>query len=194
MLASVLGPLVKWVLSWWGSAEKRLALVMDASTLGERFVVLAISIVYRGCAIPVAWHLLPATEKGGWKEHWLSLFEQLEGAVPSDWTVVVMADRGLYARWLYQEIVTIGWHPFLRINTGGTYRLQNQQVFHPLSQVVTDQGVPPWSGEVTCFKTNPLDCTLLGRWDEGYTDPWLIITDLEPTQADALWYALRPLD
>ena len=48
-------PLLNWVLSWWSSDEKRLALAMDASTLGERFTVLAISVVYRGCAIPVAW-------------------------------------------------------------------------------------------------------------------------------------------
>ncbi|MEM7133975.1 MAG: hypothetical protein AAF702_47215 [Chloroflexota bacterium] len=52
---AVLLPLVTWVLSWWSSDEKRLALATDASSLGKRFVVLAISIVYRGCAIPVAW-------------------------------------------------------------------------------------------------------------------------------------------
>ena len=48
-----------------------------------------------------------------------------------------------------------------------------------------------WSGVVTCFKSNPLNCTLLARWDEGYKDPWLIVTDLEPQQGDALWYGLR---
>jgi hypothetical protein len=42
-----------------------------------------------------------------------------------------------------------------------------------------------------CFKTNPLDCTLLARWDAGYQDPWLILTDLPPHQADPLWYGLR---
>ena len=29
------------------------------------------------------------------------------------------------------------------------------------------------------------------RWDESYQDPWLIVTDLAPTQADALWYGLQ---
>ena len=47
-------PLVLWVLSWWDGDEQRLALAMDASTLGQRFTVLAVCIVYRGCAIPVA--------------------------------------------------------------------------------------------------------------------------------------------
>ena len=48
-----------------------------------------------------------------------------------------------------------------------------------------------WSGNVTCFRSNPLDCTLLARWDEGYQDPWLIVTDLEPKQSNALWYGCR---
>jgi len=33
--------------------------------------------------------------------------------------VIVMSDRGLYAPWLYQRIVSLGWHPFMRINEQG---------------------------------------------------------------------------
>lgn len=34
-------------------------------------------------------------------------------------------------------------------------------------------------------------CTLLARWDDGYTDPWLILTDLDSTNADIGWYGFR---
>ncbi|MBV9096021.1 MAG: hypothetical protein JO132_19475, partial [Streptosporangiaceae bacterium] len=51
-------PLLGWVLRHWGGT--RLALALDATTLGNRFVVLTISVLYRGCAIPVAWTVLPA--------------------------------------------------------------------------------------------------------------------------------------
>lgn len=46
---------------------------------------------------------------------------------------------------------------------------------------------------MTCFKTRErqLDCTLLARWDAAYAEPWLILTDLPPSQADAIWYGLR---
>ncbi len=47
-------PLLRWVLSYWPSHEPRLALAMDATTLAQLFTVLTISVVYRGCAIPVA--------------------------------------------------------------------------------------------------------------------------------------------
>lgn len=57
-------PLLRWVLAWWAPGERRLALAVDASTLGQRFTVLTISVVYRGCAIPVAWRVVRATAKG----------------------------------------------------------------------------------------------------------------------------------
>ncbi|MBH8555322.1 hypothetical protein I8751_23830 [Nostocaceae cyanobacterium CENA357] len=44
-----------------------------------------------------------------------------------------------------------------------------------------------WSGRIICFVTNPVECTLLARWDIGYKNSWLILTDLEPTRASALW-------
>jgi len=56
-------PLLRWVLRWWSSDEQRLALAMDASNLGQRFTVLAVSVVYRGCAIPVAWAIVSGSKK-----------------------------------------------------------------------------------------------------------------------------------
>src|SRR5438309_6632106 len=92
-------PLLCWVLAWWPLGEKRVALALDATTLGQRFTVLAVSVLYGGCAIPVAWTVVPATKKGKWQPHWEGLLARLDGAVPEDWVVVVLADRGLYARW-----------------------------------------------------------------------------------------------
>ncbi|MFZ4660822.1 MAG: transposase [Caldilineaceae bacterium] len=182
--------LVVWVLSWWASNEKRLAMVMDASSLGERFVVLAISIVCRGCAIPVAWVVVKAAEKGQWQPHWERLFAHLQGAVPADWLVIVLADRGLYAAWLYRLLVNMKWHPFLRINKTGTFCKAGSSQFLPLTMLLprTNQA---WSGKGHCFKSNPVACTLLACWDDKYQDPWLVMTDLAPDQADVCWYSMR---
>jgi hypothetical protein len=104
--------------------------------------------------------------------------------------VIVSADRGLYADWLYQEITTLGWHPFLRINHQGQYCPKNLSAWQPLAEVVTPKK-PKWSGLITCFKSNPINCTLLARWDNNYADPWLILTDLNPDNADVGWYGFR---
>src|SRR5579863_2246391 len=91
-------PLLGWVLALWPPGERRLALALDATTLGQRFTVLAISVVYRGCAIAVAWPVVPATAKGRWRPHGERLLRQVGTGVPADWLVIVLADRGLYAR------------------------------------------------------------------------------------------------
>ena len=70
-------PLLRWILSWWPASECRLALAMDATTMTDRFTVLSISVVYRGCAIPVAWKMLRGGEKGSWKPYWKALFTSL---------------------------------------------------------------------------------------------------------------------
>lgn len=189
-VAPCFGALLRWVLAWWPPEERRLVLAMDATTLGQRFTVLAISVVYRGCAIPIAWTVVGATEQGAWRPHWERLFGLLAGSVPADWTVLVLADRGLYAPWLYAAIVAVGWHPFLRINHQGQYRRRGQSRFRPLRGLVPTIGTS-WAGRVDCFATAPLRCTLLATWSAGHRDPWLIVTDLPPRAADVAWYSLR---
>jgi hypothetical protein len=103
-------PLLAWVLRLWPADERHLALAIDASTLKQRFTVLCVSVVYRGCAIPVAWKIVATDQKGSWQAHGKGLLSQVQAGVPASWTVIVLSDRGLYARWLYTHIVSLGWH------------------------------------------------------------------------------------
>jgi len=182
--------LLGWVVSGWQGTQ--LALAIDATALGTRFVVLALSVVYRGCAIPVAWVVLPANTKHAWRREWLRRLRRLRPAVPRHWTVIVLADRGLYAPWLFRRITRRGWHPFLRINTGGTFRPAGTLCFRPLQSFVPQPGTR-WRGRGTAFQKagRQVECTLLALWEDGYKDPWLILTDLPPEASDAAWYGLR---
>ncbi len=57
-VATCFAPLLQWVLAWWPEDQHELALALDATTLGQRFTVLCVSVLVRGCAIPVAWKVL----------------------------------------------------------------------------------------------------------------------------------------
>src|SRR2546426_1103350 len=155
-------------------------------------MVLVISVLYRGWAIPVAWTVLPAGEKHAWRPEWLRMLRQVRAAVPRRFFVIVLADRGLYARWLYRRIVRLGWHPLLRINVGGTFRPAASGRYQSLRSLVSQPGTQ-WVGTGTAFvgPRRRLNCTLLARWDEGYADPWLLLTDLAPSAGEACWYGLR---
>jgi hypothetical protein len=182
--------LLKWVLEGWESQQ--LALALDATSLGQGFTVLCVSVLYRGCAIPVAWVVLRQTKKEAWRGHWLRLLRRLHRVVPRQMKVIVMGDRGLYARWLFKRIRRVGWHPMLRVNLGGQFCAAGQNRFVPFKELVPSVGCC-WSGRGTAFKTPKarLQCTLLACWEEGHSDPWLLLTDLPPENADVAWYGLR---
>jgi hypothetical protein len=122
----------------------------------------------------------------------LRLLRRLHGVVPRGIKVIVMGDRGLYARWLFNRIRRLGWHPMLRVNVGGSFCPEGKNRFVPFKELVPQVG-RSWSGRGTAFKTPKarLRCTLLACWEEGYEDPWLIVTDLPPENADVVWYGLR---
>jgi len=183
-------PLLGWLRRGW--PEPRMALALDASTLADRFVLLAVSVLYRRSAVPVAWKILPATAKAAWKPHWLELLQALRGVLPAHWLVVALADRGLWAPWLFQEIQLLGWHPLMRINGGGHFRPDGSMRFVPLKHMVPKEGMS-WRGQGTAFSTpgRQMEGTLLGWWGSGYKEPWLILSDLAPHQGDASWYGLR---
>ena len=183
-------PLLRWIVSLWQGTC--LALAIDATSLGDRFVVLTVSVVYRGTGIPVAWTILPANQQHAWRCEWLRMLRLLRPALPPDWTVLVLADRGLYAPWLYRRIVRLGWHPFLRINQAAKFRPAGQAQWFWLRELVGQVG-QRWRGAGSAFitKESRLDCTLVAWWGDGYKEPWFILTDLAADGCDASWYALR---
>lgn len=183
-------PLLSWIVRLW--VGNQIALTVDATSLGDRFVVLAICVVYRGCGIPVAWTILPSGKKQAWRREWLRMLRILRPAIPPAWTVLVLADRGLYARWLFRRIVRLHWHPFLRINAGCKFRPQARAQFVWLRELVGSIGVR-WRGAGTAFSSKDchLDCTLVAWWGEGHAEPWFVLTDLAADGCDAQWYGLR---
>jgi hypothetical protein len=185
-VATCFAPLLRWVLRAWGG--RQLPLALDATTLGTRFVVLAVSVVDRGTAIPVAWKVLPALARHSWREPWLDLLRTFHGVVPPGYPVILMADRGLWAKWLFEGIRALGWHPFLRINRGGSFRPLGWAKFRSLRGFTPQVGLR-WSGRGTAFATPAaqLECTLLAYWGAGHAEPWLILTDLPPAAGDAPW-------
>jgi hypothetical protein len=123
-------PRRSWGRRRWQGTQR--ALAREATLLGPRFAVLAGSVVSRGGAMPGAWPSLLATPQHAWRRHWRRLRRQLRPAIPPPWPVSVRADRGLDAGWVFRRSVRLGWHPVLRLNTGGSWRPAPQATSRPL--------------------------------------------------------------
>jgi hypothetical protein len=188
-ISTCFAPLLAWLLAWWQG--ENLALAVDATTLADRLVLLVVSVLYRGCAIPVAWQVLPGNVEGPWMPHILALLQRLAGAVPAGKEVIVLADRGLCSPRLWQQILSLGWHALMRV--------QKDTIFQP-------QGCPPrrawqlvgksgqaWVGRGVAFRDLPRRqvATCVVVWQEGELEPWVLLSDLPPSQVGVLWYGLR---
>lgn len=186
---SCFAPLLRWVLSLWQS--DRLALAIDPTMKGDQLNSIVISVVYRGCAIPVAWHVLAANRPGEWIAPTLRLLDLLADAVPDHMSVLVMCDRGLRSPRLWKKICSVGFHPCVRqaINTvfcpqGGTRVKARHLVPAPNHAYV---------GYGTAFRDTSKRRlgTMIVVWVDGADEPWLVMTGLAADEAIVCWYALR---
>ena len=177
-------PLLGWVLSWWRG--DRLALAVDATSQGDQLTARVVSVLYRGAAIPVAWHLLPANQPGAWMPHLLRLLRRLRPAVPPGLTVLVLADQGLWSPRLWKRVRQLGWPPVMRV--------QDNVRFQPVGQrrrVVARALVPgpghAWVGAGVAFKDRPRRRagTLVVAWDAGQAEPWVVLPGCPPPASTA---------
>jgi hypothetical protein len=182
-------PLLRWATA--GFTERRLALAIDPTNLGDRFTILTISVVFRSCAVPVAWQVRRGDTPGSWNDQWQRLLGLLHAALGDGWQVLVLSDRGLQSKELFETMTAQGWHPLMRVKKGGHFRPDGWTKGMALSQFVTQPG-GRWRGRGVAWPTSSrLHCTLLICWEASHEEPWLILTDLGPHDATAVWYAWR---
>lgn len=182
-------PLLRWVLEWWEGEE--LPLAIDATSLGKRWVVIAISVLYRGTAIPVAWHVKPGPGRGPWITPLQALLAALAAVVPPTLRVLVMTDRGLWSPRLWRSIQDLGWHPLMRVRPDATFAPRGLPR-RPARTLVVGPG-HAWVGAGTAFKHRDVrrQGTLVVVWAVDQAEPWLVLTDLSPADVGVLWYGLR---
>jgi hypothetical protein len=185
-------PLVAWIVNWWQSQQQHLVLVLDARARGANFTLLSVSVVERGGAIAVAWHLWPTGAAGAWEPLWEEMLAQGAPAIAGSWQVLVMADRGLSSRDPSEAICRQEWHPFLRLNLQGTAKQAGRDDYQPLRSFLPADG-PVWRGRVSCLQSERQlsQTSLLAVHVPGSPDRWVGVTDLEPQQARLAWYGMR---
>jgi hypothetical protein len=181
-------PLLRWVLDWWQGRE--LALAVDATAHREDVVALVVSVLYRGSAIPVAWAILQGNTPGPWLGPILRLLRLLRPAVPPGWTVLVLADRGLWSPRLWRRVRRLGWHPLLRIQRRTTITPDGGER-RPAGTLVRPGEAWVGRGRLGWRERRRLTVTLVAVWTTEQEEPWVVVTDLPPDRVGVGWYALR---
>ena len=184
-----------------------MALALDPTLKGDELAAIVVSSVYRGSAIPLAWHILPANRKGAWMEPAVELLRLLSEAMPSDMEVAVLCDRGLRSPLLWDAICELGWHPYVRQTENTVFRAdlgEIEYVEQPEDALFRPEGGKlrraadlvkgpgrAWIGSGTAFRRRKRKATMIVYWDEGQERPWLVMTDHPPEEASPCLYSLR---
>lgn len=189
------GHLLAWIAAIWQGDY--LTLALDATTIQDRFTLLCISVTCRGMAIPVAWRVLKGNEKEAWQPHWCDMLDGLRGVIGTDKCVLVMTDRGLYAKWLFDKIVSLSWHPMMRIKDRSFFTPEGADAgaAQPQPQRVANLVPAPGEGSykasgVAFLGRNQLCCTLVASQEVSH-EPLAVLTDLPANQCEPQWYSTR---
>jgi hypothetical protein len=166
-----------------------LVLALDASNLRDRFTVLAISVVYSGTAIPVAWHIQEADAEGEWNRIWDRLLDHLSDVIPAERPVYALTDRGLQSPWLFRRLQRIGWHPVMRIREQGFFHPESTQASFDLATWAT-KDMAPQQVKGVAFDSE-IQATLVGSWDDEADEPLLLLTDCDLDGQQTQLYAYR---
>jgi hypothetical protein len=178
------------VLPW---AEQKAVLALDSSMLWGRYVIIRVSLIYRGRALPLAWKVLEHGSASVSFAEYEPILKEVNRLLPLHCQVVLLADRGFADVDLMQLAVRLGWN----FNIRAKGNLLVHRAFKPTSCKMSLL-MPP-KGEVRLIHTVQITQRRFGpvhlvlahvRTQKGY-EQWILISD-RPTSRDTLdEYALR---
>jgi hypothetical protein len=184
--------LLRWIRAHWTGGP--LALGLDASHRRDDVVLLRMSVLYRGAALPVAWVIVPANQPGAWEPHWERMLRWARSALPRDQEVRTLADQGVGRPRLWHAIRSQQVHPIMRVRTTSTVAPTGQA-----RQSVLRLAPGPghgWVGVGVAVTHAPkrIAGPLAVAWGADHAEPWAPLVERSAAQVDAAWDALRSWD
>jgi hypothetical protein len=171
-------PLIQSVLKDWPSNSK-VYIALDTTALTP-FVLIRVSLIYRGRAIPLAWRAIrfPST-KVSFAEY-QPVLDQVYALIPEGMVVTLLADRGFVQGELLRYARDYNWHIRLRLTGNTIVHLPN----HPPCQV--RELCPPLGHACFYHHIGILGTALaplhlaVGLPEDQPDDPWYVVSD-EPS-------------
>jgi len=166
----------------------------DAAHRRDAIVLLCMSVLYRGAALPVAWVIVPANQPGAGEPPWERMLRWARSALPLDQEVRVRADQGVGRPRRWHAIRSQQVHPIMRVRTTSTVAPTGQAPL-PVLRLAPGPG-HGWVGVGVAFTHAPkrLAGTRAVAWGAGHAEPWAPLGERPAAQVDAAGSALRRWD
>jgi hypothetical protein len=158
---------------------------------GARFGMLALRLVYRERAIPLAWVCYhPGAAPAPLPTLARRLIAEVAAVLPPDAHVVLLTDRGLSWPTLLDQCRRLGWSFLGRVQH--TTRVATTDGRSGTIGDLAPQPGTRWRGRVRAFrKAGWRDLHAVAVWRRGDKEPWLLLTDLTPDWVRCAQYGHR---
>lgn len=108
-------PLIQAALRDWEG--QTLYLALDSSVLWDRFVIVRVSLVYRGRALPLDWIILAHASATVGFATYKTVLEEAAKQIPKPARVILLADRGFVDHRLFRLARDLGWGFRIRLKS-----------------------------------------------------------------------------
>jgi hypothetical protein len=158
---------------------------------GARLGMLALRLIYRERAIPLAWVCYrPGEAAAPFPSLIDQLIDEVATLLPSDTHVVLMTDRGLSWPSVIDQCRRVGWSFLCRVQ-GSTRLATDDGVCRPIRDRAPRPGTR-WQGRGRAFlKAGWRAVSVVAVWRRGDDESWLLVTDLDPAWVRCTQYRHR---
>ena len=164
----------------------RVFVALDTSVIkGTPFVLVQVSLIYRGRAIPLAWQVLVHDSATVGYSDYVKVLETALACLPAGLVITLLADRGFVHADLFHWLRQQHWHYRIRLTGDTLVRLGDRQVV-PVAKLCPPKGAAHFYHNIYLLGEGigPVHLAL-AKLDEPHADPWYVVSD-EPTDLNTL--------
>lgn len=161
-------------------------MIIDGSKVGAGHQLLMVAEAYRSRALPIAWTWVKGARGHSSASTQLMLLRYVRSLVPKGVDVILVGDSEFGTVTVAQELELWGWSYVLRQKGNTQVSISRTKLdFQNFRRLVTCFNKIVWHPNAIVTLTHFFHTNLLGYWNAGEDDPWLLITNL-PTASAAL--------
>lgn len=173
------------------AAEQEVRLVVDGSKVGFGHQLLMVGLCYRRRAIPLTWTWVKGQRGHSSACKQLALLAYVRSLMPAEATVLVVGDSEFGATQLLKQLDRWGWYYVLRQQPNWLVKPEPQTPWQRLDTLLSQAGQRRWLPAVQLTQKHGYQVNLLGYWQPGEKEPWLLATNLPTAQATLRAYRRR---
>jgi hypothetical protein len=177
--------LVKAALKGW-EIGARLFVALDTSVIkGTPFVLVRVSLIYRGRSLPLAWRVLVHDSAAVGYSDYVKVLETALACLPTGLVVTLLADRGFVHADLFGWLRQKHWHYRIRLTGDTLVRLGDRQTVS-VAKLCPPKGATHFYHNIYLLGEGigPVHLAL-AQLAEPAQDPWYVVSD-EPTDLTTL--------